>query len=144
MNEDQSWILELLRIMADDRYTDDCAIEDLFWSKDENGVLSVSMNCSDIFAWGCADAEPIGPEDLPDIEKARDDVRALAPGIHNLDSLHWTELWCARKREMRPQGAFFRHIEDERIAQLFADAGPQRQGGVLGDPDHVEMKGAKG
>jgi hypothetical protein len=65
---------------------------DARWTKAESELIAVYVNCNDVFAWGCADAE-----DLPHDE------------IENLYRLwradpHWgSAKWCAIRRKQQPQ-----------------------------------------
>lgn len=87
--------------------------------------ISIAVNVSDVFAWGGADAEDITPERLPVLEQAWLDCKAV-------DAEEWTvELYAARVRGMRPQGAAYPKEAD--IAALFDACGPQREVG-LGNP----------
>ena len=84
----------------------------LFWNSD----LEFFINCNDFFAWGCADAEPVQtPEDVGALERAFQDAGDDGP-----------LLYCARRRGMRPQGAYYDHIEKEHWP-LFDACGPERE-----------------
>lgn len=108
---------------------------DLFWeNKDslhwrvdgEYAPVSFFVMCNDFFDWACADVEAITPDNLPVLEQALKDCKAL-------DNEEWgAELFCARVREMRPQGAFYKSIPEE-LWPLFDACGPVRQTG-FGNP----------
>jgi len=91
----------------------------LFWSED----LSFYFLCNDFFYWGCADAEDIeNQEDVDLLEQCIKDCRAVQQFGEN----HATELFCARKQKMRPQGAFYKFIKKE-FWPLFDACGPERE-----------------
>ena len=101
------------------------------------------INCNDFFAWACADCEEVKEEDLPDLQRAIDDVIEAA----GEDGRSWgTNLWVCRKREMRPQGAFYPGMP-EAVRTFFNTAGPERevnffnpqnQDGVMYPPEYVD------
>jgi hypothetical protein len=83
---------------------------------------------SDVFAWGGSDYEEITPDRLPVLAQAMADLRA----IHRHDDMYTVDLYAARIRQMRPQGAAY---PKERAATqaLFDACGPARATG-LGNP----------
>ena len=91
--------------------------EGLYWDMDLNFYVS----CNDLFAWGCADAEDVTIKDLPLLKQSFED-----------DKYYGIELYCARKRKMRPQGAFYKSFEKESWP-LFDACGPEREVG-FGNP----------
>lgn len=80
--------------------------------------------CNDVFFWGSADAEFIDEATLPDFERAVTECG----GDEETGAL----LYCARKRQERPQGALYKYIPPEYWA-LFDACGPEREIG-LGNP----------
>lgn len=88
------------------------------------------INCSDIFAWGYADAELVTPEDIPDLKKACDEAHAVGAFFDG------PMLFCARKHGMRPQGAAYGAISRE-LWPLLDACGPPRPPG-LGNPVGTE------
>jgi hypothetical protein len=91
---------------------------DLLWHIDKAGAIRFSANVSDVFWWGCADAEDITPDRLPALQQAYDDLKTI-----NAEH-HLANLYAARARSMRPQGAAY---PDEAAAQALFDAcGPER------------------
>lgn len=91
-------------------------IDDEVVDLDEEGT---SINCSDEFFWGSADAEDITEDTLAEFNKAVDDC-----GGEVLDGTAST-LYCARRRKMRPQGAMYTYIDKEHWP-LFDACGPVR------------------
>lgn len=102
------------------------ACDHLFFRVDD-GHMSIGVNCSDTFAWGCADFEEITPANLDILIAARKDVT-------DIDRLawEWPLLFCARVRAMRPQGAVYKSIKPT-LHHLFDECGPSREAG-LGNP----------
>jgi len=95
--------------------------ESVWWRVDD-GEISFYVLCSDVFVWGLADLEQVNPVDLPGLEQAFADARAALD--HAVD---WApELWVARKRGMRPQGAWYEHVPSE-LWPLFDACGPKRR-----------------
>ena len=62
------------------------------WTKEEANYTSISVNCNDIFAWGCADSEPLPCDEIEKVYK-----------IWKNDESWGTAKWCAIKRNMKPQ-----------------------------------------
>lgn len=94
----------------------------MFWPLTAEGVR-VSVNCSDVFYWGCADAEVITPENLPLLRKAYEDEIAASPDDVQL---HAGWLFVSRIRNLRPQGAVYKALEYWEVP-LFNAAGPERE-----------------
>lgn len=58
----------------------------------EEKTIMLFVLCNDLFYWGCADAEPISPEELEIFYTAW------------LNDKRWgTQKWVCRKRSLRPQ-----------------------------------------
>jgi len=81
--------------------------ESLNWTDD----LDFAVNCSDVFWWGCADAEPVTDETLDVLEQSLIDG-GLQDGM---------PLYCSRMRKMRPQGAMYKHIENPELFNVFPE-----------------------
>lgn len=112
---DEKLFIKIMKVMAD---ADMC--NDVFW----DCSLSVHVNCNDVFGWGCADAETIeNEEDLAIFVQAAKDSEAYCDA-----------LYCARKRGMRPQGAYIKLAPDD-IKNLFKDCGPERRIDILNPQD---------
>lgn len=89
-----------------------------------------SVMCSDMFAWACADAETIEPgADIDLLMDRLNDLRALEDDYEEV----WLgELFCCRKRGMRPMNAWFKlraksNDLGEGAWALFEAAGPERE-----------------
>ena len=78
------------------------------------GKVHLWVLCNDLFFWGCADGEAFDLGDLPDLKKSLQDSPA-----------NGDELWCCRKRGMRPQKPYYKGFTDEETI-LFDAAGPER------------------
>ena len=89
------------------------------WVTDKNNrTVTFYLNCNDLFYWACADCEEIGLDDLP----------ALAECLR-IDSIYGNDLFCCRKRGMRPQKAFYslRGVQETPdLIKLFNECGPER------------------
>lgn len=82
------------------------------------------VNCNDLFVWACADGEDITEEDLPEFYLAIEDCGG------NIKT--GSDLYCCRKRGMRPQGACYSYY-DKKYWFLFNACGPERETG-FGNP----------
>jgi hypothetical protein len=106
----------------------DLIFRSLYWWIDEDtNETTFSVNVSDVFHWGCADAEDINTEE---------DIDLFIQSIKD----HWTHgdvLYACRKRRMRPQGAMYRSFRikhkdsfdepDERLIEMINKCGPERE-----------------
>lgn len=102
--------------------------------------MSVSAPCSDVFWWGSADAEEIGPDHVDAYGDAIADVQAALSALRDVDARPGFDsvlayagwLYAARSRNERPQGAMYPAIPGA-LWSLFDAAGPTRETG-LGNP----------
>jgi hypothetical protein len=76
--------------------------------------ITYYVDCSDFFWWGCADGEDVLEEDLPAL------LQALKDSPKNGELLY-----CARKRGVRPQGAYYKYLEGDE--ELFNACGVDRE-----------------
>jgi hypothetical protein len=107
-----------------------------------NGKLEVSANCSDTFIWGCADSEEITPENFDLYKRTLEECNALGWGPNPKGQECYAvnasdELFAARVRGMRPQGASY-ELYPINMHKLFDACGPERKVG-LGNP-HPQPK----
>lgn len=113
----------------------------LMWHVDAAGRFRFSANIPDLFWWGGGDDEPITPDDLPLLERTHADLAAL-----DCADMWLAELYAARRRKMRPQGASYhnpgvgtwlRHPEmaEQYVAlnAFYDQCGPEREVG-FGNP----------
>jgi len=95
----------------------------IFWRTDEDyAPLTFFAICNDVFAWACADAEEITPQNLPDLKKALKDVEI---SNHCCNYIEGVALFVSRIRKERPQGACY--PEDKTLWKLFDETGPERE-----------------
>jgi hypothetical protein len=98
------------------------AHEQLWWRcDDEYAPVTFFVECSDLFAWGTADLEPVTPEAVDELARAFAEVTAITDG----DPTYAGSLYACRRRGSRPQGAAY--PSDARLWPLFDAAGPQRE-----------------
>jgi len=63
--------------------------------------VQLAVICSDVFAWGSSDCEPVSFSELPEVYLA-----------WRKDRNYGTMLWACRKRNRRPQQAWERKLKD--------------------------------
>ena len=82
----------MARLIAEDLVFLGSAYYEKEWPEDARRSTILCVNCNDIFAWGCADAEPV----------FLDEIRSLYD--HWIADRCWgTAKWCAIKRNQKPQ-----------------------------------------
>lgn len=100
--------------------------DQLFWRTDgEFAPVTFWLNVNDVFWWGTSDVEKLAAEDVPALlEAAKDlgDYGYLAP-----------ELYAARRRKLRPQGAMYKYLPKS-TWKLFDACGPERKIGPGNTP----------
>jgi hypothetical protein len=69
------------------------------WPEDAKKTFAVCVNCNDIFAWACADAEQVLYDDVESIYK-----------YYKKDPVWGTAIWCILKRNMMPQHPVYRDM----------------------------------
>lgn len=106
---------------------------DLFWRVDDD-IISVMVNCSDVFMWGSSDSEVITSANIDLLESTFAECEAKF-GKYN--AIYAGELFCARMRKMRPQGAWYAGVDPEWF-DLFNACGPERETG-FGNPMTPEV-----
>ena len=74
-------------------------LNDVIFLKPERQKFSIYVNCNDVFAWACADAEPIEESELREFMWRWSD-----------DKL-WPEKWCCIKRREMPQQPMVKILE---------------------------------
>lgn len=95
----------------------------LWWRTDDDGSLRLYVVCNDFFHWGSADLEEITDDNVAALVETIAECEAIV-GRYNADDAPL--LWCARQRGMRPQGAYYKHL-DAPLHHLFDAAGPARE-----------------
>lgn len=105
--------LRVLRVFAFDN------TEQVWWRTDgEYAPVTFFATCNDLFAWGCADCERITEQNIDLLERT-------AAELSEDDQSYLGELFAARARQMRPQGACYKSWP-EHIKALFDACGPER------------------
>ena len=123
---------EVLRVLA---VFERCDIvgDSLMWKIKGENEAWLGMLCNDVFYWGTADVEDIEANDIPMLEACADDLKAIG----FIAKSYVPELFCARKRGMRPQAPWGRTYAanpgryegdnlDPRVRALFDACGPER------------------
>lgn len=111
--QELNFIKQVLTVFAD------ADIHDSLWWRFDDGALTLFAMVNDVFEWACADAEEITPDTLPDLQGAYNDLKAIG-------ATEWTpDLYAARRRGMRPQGAAY--PVDAAVQALFNECGPARE-----------------
>lgn len=117
------------------------ACESIWWrinadrSSEATG-LRVLVDCSDVFEWGTADCEEVSVENLAVLQQAVADMRRATGSEYDGQSKAFL-LFCARVRQQRPQGAYYKCLTgrtDEitvKIRDLFDACGPEREVDIL-------------
>lgn len=124
MTDQPAFILRVLTLVSDWDITDA-----LWWKVDtEGGTLAFFINCNDLFFWACSEGELLTPANIDSFEEALRDVDAVCA---NGGYLYGAMLWCARMRQMRPQGAAY--PAEQTLWPLLDACGPEREVG-LGNP----------
>jgi len=77
------------------------------WNKEQKKTLSMGVNCSDIFAWGCADSETIYLKDIDTLWQ-----------YYSKDPKWGPTLWCINKRKELPQKPVYKNIQADGIWNL--------------------------
>lgn len=94
--------------------------DSLYWRTDgEFAPVAFFVNCSDLFAWACADAEPVTPDTLAELEQAFADVQAV-----DGSAIWGPSLYAARRRKLRPMRKAY--PPNEALRALFDACGPER------------------
>lgn len=62
------------------------------WPEDAQKTTALCVNCSDVFAWACADAEGITLDEIPDLYR-----------MWRKDAEWGAAVWCMLKRGQMPQ-----------------------------------------
>ena len=64
-------------------------------------TIALSVNCSDVFMWGCCDSEDITMEELPELYKM------------HIAGKHGSTKWVCKKRNEQPQRALITLMKDD-------------------------------
>ena len=86
------------------------------WKVSEKETIVAFVNCNDVFAWGCADAEEISVSEEVR-EGVTDDLHYLLKLY--LDMGHWGVVkWCCIQRNEQPQNPV---LKDMKLADMWDD-----------------------
>jgi hypothetical protein len=86
------WIEEALKVLLDKEILFANSRKYLFEGKEQPETLCLFVNCNDVFAWGCADAEEITYHEVEDLFN------------HYIEKGNWgVVIWCMKKRNLQPQ-----------------------------------------
>ena len=103
---DIDYITKMMRFISENDL-----FEEIIW----DGNLVFYALCNDLFYWGSADGEQIN----------KDDIKLLEVSINDSKDYNGVLLYCARKRKMRPQGAYYKHLKEDK--ELFNACGEERK-----------------
>ncbi len=70
------------------------------WPKEARDGVSMNVNCSDVFAWGCSDAENLKYSEIEDLYDHYQKDNSWGPTI-----------WCIKKRKVLPQQPIYEAIK---------------------------------
>ena len=123
--EETDHICALLRVLA----LVDSGCDQVVPRLDESGDLYVFVACNDLFHWASADLEEFGLLDVGLLVRCATDLEQADPEYGTCSVF---ELYCCRKRHMRPQYPFLRRYSDAnesdtlspRVRALFDALGP--------------------
>lgn len=97
-----------------------------------NETIVVFVLCSDVFAWGCADAETVTGDDVLDVEK--NELYRLLTYV--LDNEKWGSVkYACWKRNMQPQGPLVDKLKADGVWDDWWEA-------LAANPDNQERKSA--
>lgn len=112
--EQHEYIVAVLRIF------DEADHHDELWWRVDDGKVRFFVPCNDVFWWGTADLEEITEANLPLLEST----------LRESEGKEWwawaAQVFVARVRNMRPQGACYKHYPPE-AREMFDACGPPRK-----------------
>lgn len=121
MEDNAEFAIEVMRLIAKHEWFDG----EIWWHSFPAGESpsQVFVACSDLFLWGCADLEPLTPDNIALLDETADELTA----IDDCYGPEWApRLFCCRTRKMRPQGAYYKYIPNQ-FRDKFDACGPERQ-----------------
>ena len=77
------------------------------WPEDACETFGIFVNCNDVFAWACADAE----------EMTHDELESVYEHFEK-DPVYGTVVWCIKKRQQMPQAPVYDDIQKAGIWDL--------------------------
>jgi hypothetical protein len=116
---EMKFIDDLLRFCIDHEIADM-----LFWFAADDGAPRPAVNANDLFAWACAEAIDITPDNFEMFTTSVLECKA----IHSvLGAMEGCSLFACRVEKMRPQGAAY--PTNQELWPLFDACGPERETG---------------
>lgn len=79
------------------------------WPEDARRTTSMHVDCSDVFAWGCADGEDMTRRDVAEVFRYWEKDRRWGPAV-----------WCMIRRRERPQRPVAKRITEAGVWDLDA------------------------
>lgn len=81
--------------------------EFLLYNDDEKtNRINFSLICSDVFAWGIADAENLTPENIHLIKECREELKSV-----DLMDYYLADLFACKVRKLRPMNRYLQMME---------------------------------
>lgn len=99
-------IVAILRWFAENDQHDS-----LWWCVDRIGNVEFSVNIGDVFEWGCAEYESVTVADLPELQRAKDDI-IQSGETSSISSWRAVTLWASRKQKTRIQYSIYKDMSD--------------------------------
>lgn len=96
--------------------------EYIWWRGFEDEPLKFFVTCNDYFHWATSDLEEITDENLDSLIETVEECEEIMGRFRGDDGFL---LWCSRQRGIRPQGAYYKHLDSE-LHHLFDASGPER------------------
>lgn len=129
MNYEQEYkdLLEIFKVLTEYELP---LSDELYFSTNEDKIRVYAM-VNDVFWWACADLEEITVDNLPILKEAIKEIDEATSKFRYIDDGIWAELYAAKVRKLRPQGACY--PKDTRLWPLFNKCGPEREPG-FGNP----------
>lgn len=94
----------------------------LFWFSGDGGSPRPHVNANDLFAWACADATEITPDNFATFRQSIEDCEAIDDVLGGIEGC---SLFSCRVDKMRPQGAAY--PKNRELWPLFDACGPERE-----------------
>ena len=116
----KEFIYDLLRVIAD------YDISDQGFFRYENGVPEYYINCNDLHWWGVSDCVQVTSQNINILKECLD-----------INEIEGCLLFCCREYELRPQGAYYKHLY-EHLWIYFDTCGEYRRVGFF-NPEYQKF-----
>lgn len=90
-------------------------MDEILWFPNKDGSFSPAVLCNDVFWWATSDMEIITSDNI-----------GLLKECLEADPIQGNMLFCCRVRNMRPQGAMYQYIDEDK-QHLYDACGPERE-----------------